>query len=100
VSGEGRPGALGIELHLGADRTTGARRLDRDIGQRHRLERARVGAGRIGFAIPPIDRLGADIPEDRGAAFQLLDDFFGRLNRRHAGRKRDAAAAGHMGEPD
>ena len=39
-------GALRVDRHLGADRPAGAPRLERDLGQRQRLEAAGVGAGR------------------------------------------------------
>jgi hypothetical protein len=71
-----------------------------DIGERQRLEAAGVGAGRERLAVLPFDRLGADVPDRRGALFQLLDDLFGRLRHRHAGGEGDAAAAGQEGEAD
>src|SRR5207248_8696627 len=60
---EARALALGIDLHLGADRAAGAGRLARDLRQRQRLEAAGIGAGRIGPAGLTIDRFGADVPD-------------------------------------
>jgi hypothetical protein len=57
---EGRPCPLGIDRHLGADRPAGASGLDREFGQRQRIEAASIGASWIGATIAPIDRLGAD----------------------------------------
>src|SRR6202040_674009 len=41
-----------------------------------------------------------DVPDPRGALFQLLDDLLGGLRRRHAGREGDAAAARQEREAD
>ena len=100
VRRKGRPRPLGVDRHLGADRPPGPRRLDRDFGQWQRIEAPRIGSGRIGAAVSPIDRLGTDVPNHCGALLQLIDDLFGCLHGRHAGREGDAAAAGHMREPD
>jgi hypothetical protein len=94
---KGRTGTLRVELHLGADRPAGARRLDRDLGQGQRIEGAGIRAGRIGLAVLPFDRFGADVPDHRSAPLKLILDLLGCLHRRHAGGKDDAAAAGHMG---
>jgi hypothetical protein len=80
VSGEGWSGSLGIHRHLGADRSTGAGRLNRDFGQGQRIKAPGIGPGRIGAAIPPINRFGADIPNHRRPLLQLVDDLFGRLH--------------------
>ncbi len=93
-------GALRVDRHLGADRTAGPPRLQRDLGQGQRLEAAGVGAGRPGHAVLPLDRVGADVPDHRGAFFELVDDLLGGLGRRHAGRERDATAAGQERKTD
>src|SRR6516162_5212297 len=85
--------ALRVDLHLGADRSAGARRFSGDRGQVERLEAAGIGAGRDGFSILPLDRLGADVPHDRGAFFQFLDDLLRRLRHGHAAGESDTAPA-------
>ncbi len=100
MRGEAGTGALRVDRHLGTDRAAGAARFERNLGQRQRLEAAGVGAGGISFAVLPFDRVGGDVPDHRGALFQLLDDLFGGLGRCHAGRKGDAAAAGQEREAD
>src|SRR5438128_8927806 len=93
---KGRPGSLCVDRHLGTDRSTGACRLDGDVGQGQRVEAAGVGTGRYSAAVLPVDRVGADVPDHRGAALQLVDDFLRGLHGRHAGRKGHAAAAGYV----
>src|SRR5580704_10363240 len=93
-------GALRVDRQLGADRTAGPSRFECNLGQRQRLEAASVGAGGVGLAVLPFDRVGGDVPDHRGALFQLLDDLLGGLCRGHAGREGDAAAAGQEREAD
>src|SRR6516164_4601688 len=66
---EGRSLALRVDLHLGTDRAAGARRLGRNLGQIERFEAAGIGASREGFSVLPLNRLGADVPNNGGALF-------------------------------
>src|SRR5258708_18710494 len=54
---EARPLALRVDLHLGADRPSGAGRARGDGGQIERLEAAGIGTGPDHVAILPSDRV-------------------------------------------
>src|SRR5207302_1609679 len=89
-----RAGALRVDRHLGADRPAGAPGFERDLGQRQRLEAAGIGAGGIGLAVLPFNRVGGEVPDHRAAVFQLVDGLLATLRRPHAGREGDPAPAG------
>src|SRR5262249_30118008 len=95
-----RAGALRVDRHLGADRPTGAPRFERDLGQRQWLEAAGIGTRRPGLTVLPLDSVGGDVPDHRGAFFELVDALRGTLRCRHAGRKSDPAAPGQEREAD
>src|SRR5439155_24625261 len=94
MRGKAGPRTLRVDRHLRTDRPAGAPRFERDLGERQRLEAAGVGTGRPGLTVLPFDRVGADVPDHRGALLQLLDDLLGSLGRGHAAREGDAAATG------
>src|SRR5262249_37409406 len=100
VGRETRRLALRIDLHLGADRTAGARCFAGDSRHDERFDAPGIRTSGVGLAVLPLDCLGADVPYDRGALLQLLDNFLRRLSYCHAAGKGDAAASGRGTKAD
>ncbi len=73
-----------------------AARAASESGLDVRLGRIEADSG----AVDPRHLVVCDIPDHRGAALQIVDDFLGGLGHGHAGGEGRAAAAGQHGEAD
>ena len=100
VRGERRCRALRVHRHLRGNRAARLCRLCGEIRERQRLEVTGVGAGRMGVAVLPVDRLRVNVPEHRCTFAHLLDHPFRGFRYRCSGRERHAAAARRGAEAD
>ena len=95
-----RASTLRVQRYFCVDRTARTRGLQSDRAQLQRIEFTRVGAGGKRLAVTPLNRLGRDVPDHRGALLQLLHHSLGSLRGSHASGESHARTASYVGEAD